>query len=280
MTMPPGPSAEHVRVWSQEWQKPDDLSTAEPHFLHASFHTSQGQITAGSMSTQTPNPNFHGAPADELLPRAFFDRPATEVAPELLGHVLEHETEQGLVAVRLTEVEAYAGTRDAASHAYRGLTRRNEVMFGPPGHAYVYFTYGMHFCVNLVCLDSGSAAAVLLRAGQVIEGASLARARRVARRFPARVADRDLARGPARLCQALGIDRALNGADVCDPASPLRVREGGRVSRRAIRYGPRTGVRGAADVPWRYWVAGEPTVSPYRPYVRRARSRPGAASTP
>jgi DNA-3-methyladenine glycosylase len=232
------------------------------------------------MSTQTPNPSSRGA-IGGLLPREFFDRPAEEVAPELLGHVVEHETGQGLVAVRLTEVEAYAGTRDAASHAYRGRTRRNEVMFGPPGHAYVYFTYGMHFCVNLVCLGSGTAAAVLLRAGQVIAGVPLARARRGARGFSARGPDRDLARGPARLCQALGIDRALNGADVCDPVSSLRVRAGEQVSRRVIRYGPRTGVRGGAGVPWRYWVAGEPTVSPYRPHVPRARSAsPGGAAPP
>jgi DNA-3-methyladenine glycosylase len=229
------------------------------------------------MSTQTPDPGSHDAAIDALLPREFFDRPAEDVAPELLGHVIEHETEQGLVAVRLTEAEAYAGTLDAASHAYRGPTRRNEVMFGPPGHAYVYFTYGMHFCVNLVCLGSGTAAAVLLRAGQVIVGVPVARARR-ARGVTA--PDRDLARGPARLCQALGIDRALNGADVCDPASPLRVRPGEQVSRRVIRYGPRTGVRGAAGVPWRYWVAGEPTVSPYRAHIPRARPRPGTTSTP
>ena len=118
----------------------------------------------------------------------------------------------------MTEVEAYAGAVDPASHAYRGRTRRNAVMFGPPGHAYVYFTYGMHFCVNLVCLPAGTAEAVLLRAGAVIDGLPLARRRRVTSR-----ADTDLARGPALLCQALAIDRAQDGADVCDPASPLRI---------------------------------------------------------
>src|SRR5581483_3746160 len=121
-------------------------------------------------------------------------------------------------------VEAYHGEADPASHAYRGMTRRNAVMFGPPGHAYVYFTYGMHFCVNLVCLLEGSASAVLLRAGVVIEGEDLARARRT--RGAVRVADRDLARGPARLCQALDIDRSLDGADVCAVDSPLRIRTG------------------------------------------------------
>ena len=158
------------------------------------------------------------------ISRDFFARHAVEVAPDLLGCVLEHQTADGLVAVELTEVEAYAGQSDPASHAYRGKTQRNAVMFGPPGHAYVYFTYGMHFCVNLVCLGQGSASAVLLRAGAVIAGEDLARARRT--RGVASVASRDLARGPARLCQALDIDRSLDGADVCAADSPLRVRAG------------------------------------------------------
>ena len=144
----------------------------------------------------------------ERLPREFFDRPSTAVAPELLGCVLWHDSPAGLVAVRLVEVEAYQGPADPASHAYRGQTARNGVMFGPPGHAYVYFTYGMHFCVNLVCQPAGQPEAVLLRAGEVVEGADLARERRGGK-------DRDLARGPGRLCQALAIDRAQDGADVC-----------------------------------------------------------------
>jgi DNA-3-methyladenine glycosylase len=175
------------------------------------------------------------------------------------------------VAVALTEVEAYAGAVDPASHAFRGPTRRNAVMFGPPGHAYVYFTYGMHFCVNLVCLPEGTAEAVLLRAGAVIEGAAIARQRR-----PAARADADLARGPARLCQALAIDRRLDGADVCDPASPLRVlgpRSGLVPSPDQIRCGPRVGVSSAAEVAWRFWVDGDPTVSAYRPHVPRRRPK-------
>jgi DNA-3-methyladenine glycosylase len=237
-----------------------------------------------------------------LLPRDTFAGSAVEVAPALLGCVIEHETAEGLVAVALTEVEAYHGQADPASHAYRGRTQRNAVMFGPPGHAYVYFTYGMHFCVNLVCLPEGTASAVLLRAGRVTEGEALARARRTAPGPDGR----DLARGPARLCQALGIAREQNGADVCDPASPLRVRwpgpagssapaarcggagaedgaaHAGRgpaaLAGAAISAGPRVGVSAAGDRPWRFWVTGDPTVSAYRPHApRRAGRKPVSA---
>lgn len=209
-----------------------------------------------------------------LMPREFFARLSVPVAPDLLGCVLEHQTEAGLVAVELTEVEAYAGASDPASHAYRGKTARNAVMFGPPGHAYVYFTYGMHFCVNLVCLGNGSASAVLLRAGRIIEGEELARSRRT--RGTTIIPFRDLARGPARLCQALDIDRSLDGADVCVPDSPLRMRwpDASTTARsvdRKILSGPRVGITAAAEVPWRFWVEGEPTVSAYRPAVPRHR---------
>lgn len=231
-----------------------------------------------------------------LIPRNFFARPSVEVAPDLLGCVLEHETADGLVAVELTEVEAYAGRSDPASHAYRGKTARNAVMFGPPGHAYVYFTYGMHFCVNLVCEREDHASAVLLRAGQVIEGVPLATARRFGRarldggagadragrhRSPRAAArELDLARGPARLCEALGIDRAQNGADAVSPASPLRVSAPlTPVPAADISHGPRVGVSRAADVPWRFWIAGDPAVSPYRAYVRR-RTQPKPVTGP
>ncbi len=223
-----------------------------------------------------------------LIPREFFARHSVEVAPDLLGCVLEHETADGLVAVELTEVEAYAGRSDPASHAYRGKTQRNAVMFGPPGHAYVYFTYGMHFCVNMVCLGEegpafgngafgDGASAVLLRAGAIIAGEDLARARRTRRPVPegrARIASRDLARGPARLCQALGIDRSLDGADVCVAGSPLRVRagEGNPARSGKVATGPRVGVSSAAEIPWRFWYEGNPTVSVYRPHMPR---RPG-----
>jgi DNA-3-methyladenine glycosylase len=212
-----------------------------------------------------------------LLPRDFFARPSVEVAPDLLGCVLEHSTADGLVAVELTEVEAYAGSSDPASHAYRGQTPRNAVMFGPPGHAYVYFTYGMYFCVNLVCLGAeGSASAVLLRAGEIVAGEDLAlarRTRRTAARGTSTVVSRDLARGPARLCQALAIDRALDGADACVASSPLRVRTGAGTPPRSaeIATGPRVGVSRAAEIPWRFWREGDPTVSVYRAAVPRRR---------
>jgi DNA-3-methyladenine glycosylase len=206
-----------------------------------------------------------------LISRDFFARHSVQVAPELLGCVLEHQTADGLVAVELTEVEAYEGETDPASHAYHGKTQRNAVMYGPPGHAYVYFTYGMHFCVNLVCLPAGRASAVLLRAGMVTEGEDLARARRTK---SAEIASRDLARGPARLCRALGIDRSLDGADVCVAGSPLRVRWPGarRTDRSAkIISGPRVGIARAAEVQWRFWIEGDATVSAFRANVPRKR---------
>lgn len=199
--------------------------------------------------------------AGSLLARTFFDRPVEAVAVGLLGQVLVH----GEVAVRLTEVEAYAGPLDPASHAYRGRTPRTAVMFGPPGHAYVYFTYGMHFCVNLVCGKEGTASAVLLRAGEVISGLDEACARRPSS------TKRDLARGPARLCTALGIGREQNGLDVCSPDGPLRILEGDPAEPSRIRNGPRTGVNGAKETPWRFWIDGDPSVSPYRAHVPRKR---------
>jgi DNA-3-methyladenine glycosylase len=197
--------------------------------------------------------------------------------------------------VALTEVEAYAGAIDPASHAYRGKTARNAVMFGPPGHAYVYFTYGMHYCVNVVCLPEGTASAVLLRAGRVIAGEDLARRRRAGRRpapgtaavpgagrpalpVPPALPARELARGPARLCQALAIDRACSGVDLCDPASPLRLRgadgRGGSSAPGAVSAGPRVGVSAGAETNWRFWRSNDETVSAYRPYQARARRAP------
>ena len=182
----------------------------------------------------------------------------------LLGAVVRH----GEVAVRLTEVEAYDGADDPGSHAFRGRTARNAVMFGPAGHLYVYFTYGMHFCCNVVTGPEGRASAVLLRAGEVVEGLDVARSRRP------RSSDRDLARGPARLCQALAIDREHDGTDLSVP--PLTLEP--VASPPAYETGPRVGLRGAPERPWRFWVPGERSVSSYRPAVPRTRRTRGGGT--
>lgn len=201
-----------------------------------------------------------------LLPRQWYAREVRTVACALLGQHLVRETDRGRIVVRLTEVEAYAGADDPGSHSYRGRTQRNEVMFGPAGVVYVYFTYGMHHCVNIVTGPDGQPSAVLLRAGEVIEGEALARERRGA------VPARDLARGPARLTVALDIDKRQYGADVTDPGGELSVHQAPAVPATAIASGPRVGVAGEGGVrPWRYWIDGDRTVSPYRAAVVRPR---------
>jgi len=176
--------------------------------------------------------------AGPLLPRDFFARPALAVAGDLLGCVLAHQTGAGLTAVMLTEVEAYEGAADPASHAYRGQTARNAVMFGEPGHAYVYFTYGMHFCLNVVTEDEGTPGAVLIRG---LDG----------------IAD---ANGPARLCRALGLDLRHNGLDLTRGA-PLWLERGRPRASEHIVQTVRVGIRHAADLPWRFYVAGSNGVS-------------------
>ena len=182
------------------------------------------------------------------------------MARDLLGRDVTHAG----VTVRLTEVEAYRGADDRGSHAYRGTTKRNAVMFGPPGGVYVYFTYGMHWCMNLVCQAPGEAAAVLLRAGRVVSGEEVASERRPGS------PPRDLARGPARLCKALAIDGSLNGSFL---GSPIVVSAGVPVGDEAVATGPRVGVTADAERPWRFFVADDPTVSVYRPAVKRVRRR-------
>ncbi|MGP8302739.1 DNA-3-methyladenine glycosylase [Streptomyces inhibens] len=203
------------------------------------------------------------------LTRDFFDRPVVDVAPDLLGRTLLRHTPDGPIELRLTEVEAYDGETDPGSHAYRGRTARNATMFGPPGHAYVYFIYGMWFSLNAVCGPEGMASGVLLRAGEILTGAPLAAGRR-----PKARSTNELAKGPARLATALDIDRTLDGADLCTGGTaPLSLLHGRPPAPELVRNGPRTGVGGdGADHPWRYWIADDPTVSPYRRHVPRRRA--------
>lgn len=194
-------------------------------------------------------------------------RPALEVAPTLLGAHLTTRRPDGVVRLRVTEVEAYEGALDPGSHAFRGQTARNAVMFGPAGHLYVYRHLGLHHCVNLVCGPPGTASAVLLRAGEVVDGEEVALARRRAAgvcRTPV-----DLARGPARLAVALALDRSDDGADVVGGGAAVRLEPAtSGPPAGAVASGPRVGVSGAGGAaeafPWRFWLAGDATVSAYR----------------
>ena len=183
--------------------------------------------------------------------RAFFERPVTAVAPELLGMVLACGDRAG----RIVEVEAYGGADDPASHGHRGRTPRNEVMFGPPGRLYVYFTYGMHWCANVVCEPDGRCGAVLIRALAPLHGVEEMRADR-----PKARRERDLCSGPAKLTAALGMYGDHNGADLIDPASPvtLRHRESGAPEHATST---RIGITAATDRAWRWYVPGDPNVS-------------------
>ncbi len=201
-----------------------------------------------------------------LLDREELRDDVVAAAVRLLGCTVEADTPDGTVAVRLVEVEAYRGADDPASHSFRGRTPRNAVMFGPPGHLYVYFVYGMHFCANVSCLPDGQAGAVLLRAGEVVSDPAVARGRR-----PTARRDHDLARGPARLASLLGLTRERNGVDVTDAGSPVRLRPGEPVAASRVRTGPRVGVATARDVPWRFWIDGSAAVSAYRPGRVRTR---------
>jgi DNA-3-methyladenine glycosylase len=183
--------------------------------------------------------------------RSWFDRSAAVVAEELLGGFLIHETPVGRIAGRIVEVEAYLGPEDLAAHSSRGRTPRNEVMFGDPGHLYVYFVYGMHHCVNVVCGPGGKPEAVLLRATALTEGVELARSRR------GEVAAARLAAGPGNLAAAFGIDRSHNGADLL--AGPIRIARGPRPE--SVEASPRIGVDYAGewtDRPLRFAIRDDP----------------------
>ncbi|WP_285248040.1 DNA-3-methyladenine glycosylase [Pseudarthrobacter sp. efr-133-R2A-89] len=211
--------------------------------------------------------------------RDFLSGDARELAPLLLGAVLTHESRDGTVSVRLTEVEAYLGPEDSlhpdpGSHTYRGPTPRNAPMFGPAGRLYVYFTYGMHHCTNIVCGPEGVASALLLRAGEIVGGLDLAQRRRPTSKTPA-----DLASGPARLAKALGMTTADSGRDALAPPFGLELPSG---PARPVSSGPRVGVAGAGGsdrYAWRFWLTGDPTVSKYKAAKPRTR-RPAAGGPP
>jgi len=200
------------------------------------------------------------------VPDDLLSGPALEVAPRLLGATIRH----GGVALRLTEVEAYAGADDPGSHAYRGRTRRNEVMFGAAGHLYCYFVYGMHVCANVVTGPEGEAGAVLLRAGEVLGDDKGHDDQGHGDRGHGDTGRDDRghpARGPARLCRTLGITLAEDGTDL--RAGPVTLELADPVPAASVSTGPRVGLRQAPDVPWRFWLTGEPSVSAYRPAAPR-----------
>jgi DNA-3-methyladenine glycosylase len=200
--------------------------------------------------------------------------PVDAVARSLLGCLVVTDRPEGRVALRLTEVEAYSGQgEDPASHAHRGPTPRAEIMFGPPGRLYVYFSYGVHWCANVVVGPVGRGSAVLLRAGEVAVGRELAHSRRPAARVV-----RDLARGPARLTQALAIGPDDRGADLLDPRSAVRLHRGTAPS--SVSVGPRVGISQATDLPWRFWETGAPSVSVFRPGGKQRRRGAGQDGIP
>jgi DNA-3-methyladenine glycosylase len=177
------------------------------------------------------------------------------VARALLGKTLWRRTPEGVVAGVIVETEAYISAVDPAAHGYRRETPRTAVMYGPPGYAYVYFSYGMHFCLNCVTEGAGTGAAVLIRAVQPLEGVALMRARR-----PVGVPERDLARGPGRLCQALALQRADDGTDLTGRALWIAATPGWPTDA-PCATSPRVGISRAADLPWRFYVPGNPWVS-------------------
>ena len=186
------------------------------------------------------------------LPRRFYARPTLEVARDLLGKELLWRGSGAPMGGVIVEVEAYLGANDPASHAYRGETKRNRTMFGEPGHAYVYFTYGMHHCLNVVTEDAGTPHAILLRA--LAPSTGLARWREARPDLPLE----RIASGPGRLCRALGLDRSHDGLDLVRSALTIRERANGPLE---VRSGPRIGISRAREMPYRFWLAHEPAVS-------------------
>ncbi len=186
------------------------------------------------------------------LPRSFYARDALEVAPELLDKVIRVGERSG----RIVEVEAYRGPDDPGSHGFRGPTPRTEVMYGPPGHLYVYFTYGMHWCANVVCAPAGTCSAVLLRALAPLTGLDEMFRARSAARGPS-----DLCSGPAKLCQALGIDGELDGTDLVGPRPAVDLCDDGALPSTDVVQTTRVGLSRGGELPWRWYVADDPNVS-------------------
>ena len=230
-------------------------------------------LARGGGALSTPGDRDRPAPGP-LLRGADLLGPVDVVAPALLGCWVVTERPEGTVALRLTEVEAYSGEGvDPAAHSHRGPTPRSAIMFGPPGRLYVYFSYGVHWCANVVVGPEGRGSAVLLRAGEVASGEPLARDRRPAVRSP-----RDLARGPARLTQALAIGADDRGTDLLDPRSAVRLHRGTPPA--AVSTGPRVGITKAVDLPWRFWETDAPSVSVFRAGGKPRRQRAGQDGSP
>jgi DNA-3-methyladenine glycosylase len=190
------------------------------------------------------------------LPVGFYRRDALDVAPDLLGHLLV--ADDGRVG-RIVEVEAYRGRDDPASHAFGGRSARNAVMWSPGGVLYVYLSYGMHWCANAVCSAEGDPQAVLIRAVAPLAGLDIMRAARWTTQRTRR--DLDLCRGPGRLAQAFGIDREDGGTDLTAERSRIRILQAQGAGPRLPARGPRVGISRARELPWRFWIPGEPTVS-------------------
>lgn len=189
----------------------------------------------------------------QVLPREFYRRHPTVVAPELLNKILLRDDGR---CARIVEVEAYAGSEDPAAHSFRGKTARNATMFGPPGHLYVYFTYGMHWGSNAVCGEDGEGVGVLLRAAQALNKLDLMYLARPAAKRPI-----DLANGPGKLSQAFGINRAHDGADLVSGDRGIRIVSDGMPPPATPVIGPRVGISKAVDLPWRWSVPDQPYVS-------------------
>jgi DNA-3-methyladenine glycosylase len=184
--------------------------------------------------------------------RYILNIPAQEAAPRLLGCILERKVDKKLARVKIVETEAYDET-DAASHSYKGRTPRTDIMFGPAGHLYVYFTYGMHYCCNVVTGNEGEGSAVLIRAVEPLNGEEVLEQRRRGKRGT------ELTNGPAKLCQALGIDKRMNGHDL--EREPLRLILQPALSNDQIIITPRIGISEAKDVPWRFLIKDNPYIS-------------------